>query len=237
MPDEAFVIKDDHGIQFKPISLSQSAGGIPPMKPGEIREGQVLVNKEYSHPDSLKIQFWDDVDVLGHDMVSGAYKIYCDWSGIMSNTLNIEVIKPSGSEFEAMKLFKSGFKSVKLDDKKNERIEKQINRLDSLVELFPESRFAPQALYRMTSKAHYHNNGIDVANSKKMLEKYLDREPYIYHGSAFDFLETAYDKMDSIDTAIQYISKIKEKSKSQKIKEMADKKLEQIYKKKQNKNK
>lgn len=102
-------------------------------------------------------------------MPAGHYTVYDARGKYKSNILEFDVIDPEGAELKAMRLLKQGYNLR--NEKKGEEAAKKFREI---VERYPQSDYAPTAIYSEISTYQIYLEDADKAQERRyeLIEKY-----------------------------------------------------------------
>ncbi len=110
-------------------------------------------------------------DILVEGQLPGVYTVdavYLD--RLVSNTVSFSVLEPEGSEANVFRLYRSI-----LESERAYKIDDMLSKMQTLLELFPKSAYAPQTQARLSSTFLYGNRHDEqklIAHWKRLIDNY-----------------------------------------------------------------
>jgi len=212
-----FKIKDSKGEVY-PCHVSFSTSGATVIKPGETLEDETNLLLWYGLPEN-KFNF-------RRYLPPGEYTIYHQLNeNIKSKVRHFEIVQPKSDELKAMKLLKDSYNLV-IEKKTNDAIDK----LHQLITKFPQSVYAPHALWEMAGK--YRIFIKDIQKTKETYHKLVDNYPHSREAiDALSDLVNSYIAQKDQASCVSYLNNLIEKHPNKDIAREAEKQLEKIKEK------
>lgn len=209
-----FEIKDSKGQRY-PCHVSISIAGAHIIKPGETFEYETNLLLWYGLPESKHKVWWY--------LPTEKYTIHYQLGKLTKSEVHhIEIVQPKGDELKAMKLLKDSYNLV-IEKKTN----KAIDKLDQLISKFPESVYAPHALWEMAGK--YKIFIKDIQKTKETYQKLVDDYPHSRELiDALSNLVNAYVAQKDKAGCVSYLNSLIQKYPNTDIAREAEKQLEKL---------